>query len=1387
MIDRLMNPYKRNILLKLKANYKGVWGNLYAIFEIYQFLIQLDEYLVLTIKDSSLYSSLEDKFNNFLMEFKRHYEIEEDIDPIYIRKLLRTIDATFKSSEIDHKVYIMKLGHNPGFIRTLNGVKNLIEFLFIVNRVPFVLIKRVSPNGFKYVDFKYNVKNIEIETTNEIKLQLEINNKLVEYHDLEKNKYIKENNLSLTIKKVNDDEYAVAIKPDGTVDSVYTADNKQHRTLELAVQHNIDKKVVGENYNKFSLKGDKLLFEDEVYGIVERVDNLEERINKYNKELAESNSFLKHYEEKENNNVELVSLSENEFTRQVSVVNIKDDRGLVRPVIVEGKFKGVYLDQIVSSIGHMLDTEFYMLHTDSQVIEKINSNSNLLNEPYIFLDNNDLVLHLPLKAVKEKQEVSKFTTPKNKNEFYIELEDYNKLGKHLGSVILSKTAKDYLFKYLQLKEKSTYLKVSDHLNDYSTFKIEGFKKDIPELTVNEKIALDWVENNINGIIGINKDIEKLVLALALKNPKKNYLLVSKEKGNLAKEIHTSCELFPMNLKEIVPSELKNANPTKYQYIIFNNVEGNIKHSSKFFFTEASIAKRIDKLYHLNKMVNNLSYTEKEKTAWCSKYSHKVVDTYVGLKKETKEEFLEWLRENCLILSKKDITLESAIGIKEEKQSDIQVTKIDPQIESLYIATSKEITTNIKNDNLDKKALANRIEILTLLLNNPKKALSILGKDIPNLSNPKINKAISIAKKNDGKTLFFTEDDDLAEENASLISKQIPGYHAYIQNGVLSIYENGYKIKDIPNTYKTLTASHYDLKTINTDDFSIFVHLDRGNYSTQVLSERSSIIGDKKEIYIDAISSNPTLDKVFSQLSLEQKEDIEKIFENHKPVYIKVNANQEALKINRDLLEACVSANPSLYPLINKRIVQGNRYPLINKSFLDEKRFEKLEKNNPHAVAKIRSVALKVQVPYQHLLDISCLSILHNPITLAGIKGSSVEVLSKDATYEIEVGQTHPMLGMHNTDTHNYLKRIIKVKNGMLVSVENDIFTSSACSPKGIGTKAIFTQYKAAIKYGLEDISTHAAGDFDSFDSKGKIKKEKLIGYYVWGKLGYNANILKNQALNNTQKKSILDSLEMPKWKPVKQWLLKYTEFNPENKILWLSDVYACNIEGKLLGQQWWKENGYGLYLSLDTDPASLSYRVINKYFKKKCEEEGLTPEEYLTKELPPFDVDSIDCWNNILANKEFLGVNDANIKEVANQYSNNLIKALIKESETYPYLPPLRKFLYNIYKTPNSIRKKTIFNAIPPPVLKSILKKLYNEETKHKSLNQTLTELFEDITKGNIKLSSEEPIYDDQFLLEIAEDPALDKEWMAIGLKIQSDSIKKEITEADPLLKNKVK
>ncbi len=1394
MIDRLYNPYKNGILLKLKSKYKGIWKDIYKIFEIYQALIQLDQYMVLTLQETEEKELLGHKFKIFFKEFKRHYQVKAEIDSLFLNKFLEIIDNAMEDSNIDKKSLILKVGSNPKFKIGLRSIESLIKVILTFNNIIFTQRERISEGNYKYYEFKASTHNIDIDTNEVIKQQIKINSKLKEYQDLEIERDITEKGLTKQTQVINEQVYEILLNAKGEIDSVYTEDNRKHRTIELAIKHNLIRKNIDQNYNKISIQTDsetgisKLLLNGKVIKTLEKVNNVEDRILDYDQGVLEENKGLKKYEAKKENAIISLSLSENDITRQVSVAQIKDDKGMIRPVIVSGKFKGVFLDQIVSTMGHMLDTEFFTINTENNIIRKIRNDGRLLGEPYITLIEDKLVLSLPLNAVKEDAIVEKIAQRISKREFIVKPEQFISLRLKLGSVILSKSAKDYIYKYLQIEDKNTYIKSADSLKEHSIDKIEGFKKDITEFSLHEKQVLDWIEKNPRGIIGINRPIEKLVIGLALKNPNEKYILVTKNKGNIAKEINKSSNLVPTNLKEISPKDLKNAIPSKYAKIFFNDVKEAISHPSKYYFTSTSVANRIEKLYDLQKFVNNEGYSNNDLFNWCSKYSNRVVDSFVGFKKETKDEFLDWMRTHTFICSGKDLHLEEAIGLPTEKQTDILISNMDYQVSSVYENISKKITTLLSTPTLDKKQLSENLELLNNLLNNPQKAITKLGYSFK-VENPKLDIAKEIASKN--KAIFFTEDEDLAKQNAISLSNKIPKYHAYIEGNTIYLCEYGIvanstsldKFKNTP--LASITAQHKQLKDIDIDDYDVAVHLDRGNYSLDTLEERSNLVGGSniKEIYIDATTRNPTLDKIFQEMTLEQKAEIENLFKP--PAHYAINSNLEGLSINKDLLEGVVSASPTVYNIVQNRILKGNKESLIYKAFVDKQRFYKLERNNPHVVAKVRSAALKVNVPYEQLLDIACLTSIHNPITISQPDDCIVTIKENGDTKEVEIFQKHFMLGDWSKETDNAINRKIIVKNNKIVSVENKLLTTTLCSPKGLGTKAIFSQYKMALKYKVGKITTFAAGDNSAFSPEGKLLKENFIGYYVWPKLGYNGNIF--ESLDAHQSKTLLESLNNPKWDDLRNWLYKYTDFSPNRKNLYISDVYACSVNNILIGQQWWKENGVALDLSLDTNPKSVSYRIINSYFKKKCDEEGYTEEEFLTRDLPPFNVNSLECWNRVIVLENFLGVNNNNINETIQLYSSQLIKTLIREAGEFPFTKALKHFLFAIYKTKHTIRKKVIFKAIPESIFKDIFKKIYLQESQKRSQDAILEEFFNDIVNGTIKISSEKDTGNDISLLEIAEDKSLDEEWIKEGLSIKAKAIKKEITESDPLIKKKVK
>jgi hypothetical protein len=76
-----------------------------------------------------------------------------------------------------------------------------------------------------------------------------------------------------------------------------------------------------------------------------------------------------------------------------------------------------------------------------------------------------------------------------------------------------------------------------------------------------------------------------------------------------------------------------------------------------------------------------------------------------------------------------------------------------------------------------------------------------------------------------------------------------------------------------------------------------------------------------------------------------------------------------------------------------------------------------------------------------------------------------------------------------------------------------------------------------------------------------------------------------------------------------------------------------NEESELIGQNWWKENGNalnGMNLSLNTNKTSM--KVLNIYFKMKCNEFDLDISEYLSKAIEPFNVDESSCWALFMKN-----------------------------------------------------------------------------------------------------------------------------------------------------------
>lgn len=139
------------------------------------------------------------------------------------------------------------------------------------------------------------------------------------------------------------------------------------------------------------------------------------------------------------------------------------------------------------------------------------------------------------------------------------------------------------------------------------------------------------------------------------------------------------------------------------------------------------------------------------------------------------------------------------------------------------------------------------------------------------------------------------------------------------------------------------------------------------------------------------------------------------------------------------------------------------------------------------------------------------------------------------------------------------RRISLLKGIAPESISNDYFKVSGIQRKGFGTAMLAGQLEAADKYNFPEITCYAAGGPDDPD---------YSGYYVWPRLGFNANL------------SDWEISTLPN-----EWKEKLSEFASS-----LGDDRVQIRHVMMIPElrKWWKEKGgFALYLSMPTGEDSV--------------------------------------------------------------------------------------------------------------------------------------------------------------------------------------------------------
>lgn len=227
--------------------------------------------------------------------------------------------------------------------------------------------------------------------------------------------------------------------------------------------------------------------------------------------------------------------------------------------------------------------------------------------------------------------------------------------------------------------------------------------------------------------------------------------------------------------------------------------------------------------------------------------------------------------------------------------------------------------------------------------------------------------------------------------------------------------------------------------------------------------------------------------------------------------------------------------------------------------------------------------------------------------LSGISSiADIQLNSNDNVTVVEGGHIVSQSSMAD------LEVIIEDNLDKTRTIYNKKLKFSPCLPSEAPARMVFGQIASAM---VDKNVSVVKADGDSND------------HMTLPMLGYNASITL-PFLN--QHESTLGEEE----KQIKAWLEDNERISNGSSVC-LNDLFLClnNEESELIGQNWWKENGNalnGMNLSLNTNKTSM--KVLNIYFKMKCNEFDLDISEYLSKAIEPFNVDESSCWALFMKN-----------------------------------------------------------------------------------------------------------------------------------------------------------
>lgn len=420
------------------------------------------------------------------------------------------------------------------------------------------------------------------------------------------------------------------------------------------------------------------------------------------------------------------------------------------PVVVEGRFKGFAVPDLVNAAGRLIEgTAYdYDMKTGRPVpLETKNADGSvnvkvLSREPYVTLDRDgNLLLRLPstMEYTQQRRKIAelsklipslKYVEGSRKSLFTFAPENFAAVREALGGMALSTAASKRVKEYFTELARHEMAAAEENLQDFTAENIGGFRPNVKLLT-KQKQALAWMESRgRSGVIALDTGYGKTITAIAAiqkmqrdglaeqgsgNNGRYLYVCPATLRGNLAKEAHKFLNapkdfiqrVDVLSFKQF--TEERNSNPQfgqDYVAVFFDEAQAlknptskqsraaiSLNHPRKVLLTASPMERSPMEVYALAAISNNVDLNSREgradARAFRARFAEEVGGRIMGMKDDplTARDMRVWVKRNLYFADKR---ASEELNLKElTKQTD--TITMEPQVEAVYRETAKEIS------------------------------------------------------------------------------------------------------------------------------------------------------------------------------------------------------------------------------------------------------------------------------------------------------------------------------------------------------------------------------------------------------------------------------------------------------------------------------------------------------------------------------------------------------------------------------------------------------------------------------------------------------------------------------------------------------------------------